>query len=194
MKLNNIVSVGLVAIVAWNFAKPSPSTTATPTTTVPVAAQESQLLSPPISRPAIGGSGNIPADDKLLALEKRLFDLINEERRKRGLNPVIYDAALSQVARNYSHKMATENFFEHTAPDGSQVQNRAENAGIRFNAIGENLAFAQGMPQDIAVEFSQGWMNSPGHRENILTPDWQKSGMGISIKNGKVLATQLFTN
>ena len=130
---------------------------------------------------------NVDAD------EQEIFDLINEERRKKGLTQLSWDASLSQLAREYSAKMARENFFSHYDSKGEAVDDRANAMRIKnWSKIGENLFYCEGYdnPNLTAV---RGWMKSPTHRDNILDPDYNVSGIGIAKSaSGRIYVTQVF--
>jgi len=125
--------------------------------------------------------------------EREIFELINQERSKKGLGELVWDSSLSRLARAYSQKMARENFFSHYDGDGASVESRAKNMSIKnWSKIGENLFFCKGYPNpnDAAV---RGWMKSPTHRDNILDPDFTASGIGIAeSEDGKIYVTQVF--
>jgi uncharacterized protein YkwD len=125
--------------------------------------------------------------------EREIFDLINEERSKKGLGELNWDASLSRLARAYSQKMAQENFFSHYDRSGEAVDGRAKTMRIRnWSKIGENLFYCQGFgnPNELAV---RGWMKSPTHRQNILDPAYTDSGIGIAeSEDGKIYVTQVF--
>ncbi len=125
--------------------------------------------------------------------EKNIFILVNVERRKEKLRNLKWDHDLWRMAEYYSRKMADENFFDHLDPDGRSVVDRAKQFKIKnWTKIGENLFFADGYisPTGEAVT---GWMNSEGHRENILDKDWTHSAIGVYEARGrKTYVTQLF--
>jgi uncharacterized protein YkwD len=107
-------------------------------------------------------------------LEEKMIDMVNEERRKRGLKILRPDPELTAVARAHSKDMFMRGYFSHYTPEGKDPFNRMRAAGIKFLEAGENLALAQTL--SIA---HQGLMNSPGHRENILRPVFGRIGIGI---------------
>ena len=125
--------------------------------------------------------------------EREIFDLINQERNKKGLGELNWDSDLSRLARAYSQKMARENFFSHYDGNGKAVDDRAKDMRIKdWSKIGENLFFCEGYdnPNLMAV---RGWMKSPTHRENILDPDYTDSGIGIAVTGGgRIYITQVF--
>lgn len=125
--------------------------------------------------------------------EREIFELINEERSKKGLGELNWDSSLSRLARAYSQKMARENFFSHYDRSGEAVDGRARRMRIKnWSKIGENLFFSQGYgnPNELAV---RGWMKSNSHRQNILDPDYTDSGIGIAESDdGRIYITQVF--
>lgn len=135
--------------------------------------------------------GNVISEPSLQ--EKNIFILVNVERSKQTLRAVKWDPDLWKMAEYYSRKMADENFFDHLDPDGKSVVDRAKQFKInKWTKIGENLFFADGYisPTGEAVA---GWMNSEGHRENILDKDWTHSAIGVYEARGrKTYVTQLF--
>ena len=97
------------------------------------------------------------------------------------------------MARAHSESMVRRGFFSHVTPNGSRMTDRARAAGIaHFRALGENIAYNQGYddPGGFAVE---NWMLSPGHRANILNPEFQESAIGVFVAaDGTVYLTQEF--
>lgn len=122
--------------------------------------------------------------------EASMIELVNKERVSRGLNSLSFDGNLREVARFHSRDMFQRGYFSHYSPEGQSVVDRAEKFGIDYQVIGENLAFAPSL--DLA---HGGLMNSPGHRANILSPDFHKIGVGVM--DGGVygrMFTQVFSN
>lgn len=105
--------------------------------------------------------------------EERMLELLNKERTSRGLIPVTEDDALRSVGRDHSSDMLARGYFSHVTPDGIDPFQRMEKAGITYEYAGENLALAPTV--DIA---HTGLINSPGHRANILKPEYRKIGIG----------------
>lgn len=126
------------------------------------------------------------------AIERQAFDLINDERQAAGLQPLQWDSEMLYLARIHSENMARQDFFSHTGRDGLTVDGRARQAGVRWQAIGENIAYSQNAakPAQLAV---QCWMDSAGHRRNILSQNWTRAGIGVATApNGKFYITQVF--
>jgi len=141
----------------------------------------------------LSGSGNLFAEkapDR--DLEHNVLDLINKQRVENNLPPLAWNHQVAEIARLHSRDMGWNNYFNHRGLDGKMVSDRAETSGIEWHMIGENIAMLGGFsdPIDHVVE---GWMQSPGHRKNILDPRWKETGIGIFITaNGTYYFTQVF--
>ncbi|HEY9637334.1 MAG TPA: CAP domain-containing protein [Coleofasciculaceae cyanobacterium] len=134
----------------------------------------------------------VPAQSPATAqMEAQVRQRINEIRQKRGLSQLRHNEKLAQVARNYSQQMAEKNFFSHTSPEGSTMVKRVRSAGIFYFMLGENLFMCTNLPQPVPSSI-QGWMNSPGHRENLLRPEYRETGIGVWRKGNSYYFTQLF--
>ena len=129
------------------------------------------------------------------ANEGRILSLINRERERIGLTQLSWDDRLAGLARQYSEKMARENFFDHIDSQGNDVVARARQNRIRgWNKIGENL-FTCSPTDELARLSVKGWMHSPTHRDNILDPEWRDTGIGIAYaRNGEVYITEVFAD
>jgi len=118
------------------------------------------------------------ASDAYSASVSRIFDLINAERRRRGLRPLVFNAQLDQMARIQATNMAYFQKMAHVIPQAQlpALADRAHSVQYPFAEIAENIAL--GYPSAEAVV--QGWMNSPGHRANILNPGVVETGISIA--------------
>lgn len=124
------------------------------------------------------------------AAEQQMFNLVNQERAKVGLQTLVWDEQLAVVARKHSVDMFARGYFSHTDPDGKSPFDRMQAAGIMYTSAGENLAYAA------TVQLAHdGLMRSPGHRANILSVDFGHVGIGVIDGGiyGKMF-TQNFTN
>lgn len=123
-------------------------------------------------------------------LENQMIVLVNNERTKAGFHALTYDPILRDIGRSHSRDMFERGYFAHNSPEGKNVADRAEEMGVKYLVIGENLALAP----DLNLAHT-GLMNSPGHRANILSVDFNKIGIGI-IDGGVygLMVTQIFTN
>lgn len=106
--------------------------------------------------------------------EAQMFADVNRERTKRGLAALQADPQLLVLARSYAAKMFKEGYFSHYTPEGKSPFDRMTEAGVTYTHAGENLALAPSEPLA-----HQGLMNSPGHRANILSPNYKKVGIGV---------------
>ncbi|MBD2020565.1 CAP domain-containing protein [Leptolyngbya sp. FACHB-36] len=141
---------------------------------------------PPGSPPAIAVQSSTTSQ-----MEAQVRQRINEVRRKQGLSELRNNEKLAQVARNYSRRMAEENFFSHNSPKGDTMVKRVRSAGISYVLLGENLFTCTNVPQPVPAAID-GWMNSPGHRKNILQSGFRETGIGVWRKGNKYYFTQLF--
>lgn len=106
--------------------------------------------------------------------ERRMLELVNREREKVGVPPLIVDATIIPVARAHSEDMWRRAYFAHENPEGETPFDRMREGGVSFRAAGENLALAR------TVERAHnGLMNSPGHKRNILDPTFTRIGIGV---------------
>jgi len=109
-----------------------------------------------------------------LSFEEELLDLLNQTRVQAGLDPLSSDPLLTNAAENHSESMAADDFFSHTGADNSSPFERMQLEGYQFRAAGENLAAGYSTPESVL----EAWMNSPGHRANILNSNFTEIGVG----------------
>jgi len=140
--------------------------------------------------------------------EIEVHRLINLEREKYGLQTLEYDEKLASVAKLHSIDMADDEYFAHETPEGLTPTDRASKSdytcqyqigNLIYSGIGENLYMVQGptvsimsTPQSIAESAVSGWMDSPGHKKNILTSNFSKEGIGVSISEFTIHVTENF--
>lgn len=139
----------------------------------PEQSQQAQPETTPV--PDNGGSQTNNGID-VAAYEQEVFDLVNQIREENGLEPFVYNATLAQVARAHSQDMIDRNFFDHYNPDGESPFDRMTDAGIRWSMAAENIAGGQRTPEAVVTA----WMNSPGHRANILG-GCKELGVGLAL-------------
>ncbi|ADL52127.1 CAP domain-containing protein [Clostridium cellulovorans] len=120
------------------------------------------------------------------SIEKEVIRLSNLERSKRGLKPLSEDLKLSRIARLKSQDMSQKNYFSHTSPTYGSPFKMIKSFGINYRSAGENIAKGQRSAQQVV----NSWMNSSGHRANILNPGFTHIGVGYS-PNGNYW-TQMF--
>ncbi|MDP4153788.1 MAG: SafA/ExsA family spore coat assembly protein [Bacillota bacterium] len=137
----------------------------------------------------VGQKINIPEGAPLKSVESQVFDLVNKERAKYGLTPYKMNWELSRVARLKSQDMINKHYFSHTSPTYGSPFKMMESFGLHFSAAAENIA----MGQRTAQEVMNAWMNSPGHRANILSRSCTQIGIGAAkSSNGTLYWTQMF--
>ncbi len=150
-------------------------------------------------------------------LERQIHQIINNERKRHGLHTIAWDDALARIARQHSRDMATRGFFAHESPEGRDFNYRYRMEGYHCaivtgttihlgaeNIMQNNLYdsartvngevfYAWNSQKKIAETTVDSWMNSAGHRKNILTPFWNNEGIGVFIApDDKVYITQNF--
>lgn len=166
---------------------------------------------------AVGGEPLIPDDDQTAdspeplnttATERALTTAVNRERTARGLPPVGYDAGLAAVARNHSADMVARSYYSHESPEGDTAFGRVQAAPVSCASVGENIAAAwwhrpfdsldgererHTTVEQLAEGLVEQWLNSPDHRHNMLSSEWERTGVGVAVTDeGEVLVTQNF--
>jgi uncharacterized protein YkwD len=123
-------------------------------------------------------------------LEAQMLEMVNAERRAAGLKTVQPDTQLTQVARGHSRDMFARGYFAHVSPEGKDLGNRLQQAHVGYLTAGENLALAPTL-----YSAHNGLMHSPGHRANILRPQFGRLGIGV-LDGGShgLMVTQAFRN
>jgi uncharacterized YkwD family protein/spore coat assembly protein SafA len=117
---------------------------------------------------------NIPNIDQTKGVEQQVLELVNQERAKANLQPLKMDWELQRVARTKSCDMAQKGYFSHQSPTYGSPFDMMKQFNISFKTAGENIASGQRTPQEVM----QSWMNSQGHRENILKAEYTHLGVG----------------
>ncbi|MEU2093870.1 CAP domain-containing protein [Streptomyces globisporus] len=175
----------------------APSKSAAPSTSKKPAATPSKKSKAPTTAPekSSAPSSKAPAPPKTSAApppskkpspsptdasaRSEVLALVNQERAKVGCSPLSTSAPLTSLAQNFSEDMAARGFFDHTDPDGDTPWDRAAQAGVQGLAA-ENIARGQADAQAVM----EGWMNSEGHRANILNCDYKTIGIGVHEGSG----------
>lgn len=122
-----------------------------------------------------GQAINIPTlDSGVTSFEQEVIRLVNEIRAENGLKALTYDWELSRVARYKSQDMKDNNYFSHTSPVYGTPFQMIKNFGISYRSAGENIAKGYSTPQAVV----NSWMNSSGHRANILNANYTHIGVG----------------
>ncbi|MFD5986483.1 sigma-70 family RNA polymerase sigma factor [Streptomyces cyaneofuscatus] len=118
----------------------------------------------------------------------QVLQIVNTERAKEGCGPVTSNDLLATAAQRHSADMASRDYFSHTSPDGTDPGDRITAAGYRWSTYGENIAKGQRTPADVM----RSWMDSPGHRANILNCSFKEMGIGKVDSGGGPVWTQKF--
>ena len=155
-----------------------------------VGLSEIKSANPHIANPELIYPGQIlhipKTDSTVLNYENEVIRLVNEIRVQNGLNPLTADWELSRVARYKSQDMKDNNYFSHNSPVYGSPFTMMKNFGISYRSAAENIAKGQRTPQAVV----NGWMNSSGHRANILNATYKKIGVGY-VPSGNYW-TQMF--
>ncbi len=154
----------------------------------------SEIISanPQIKNPALiypGEKITVPDVDATKSIENQVIQLTNQERAKYGLKPLKANWELSRIARYKSADMRDRNYFSHTSPTYGSPFEMIKKFGLSYRSAGENIAAGQTSPQQVV----QAWMNSEGHRANILNSGYTEIGVGY-VKGGsqRYYWTQMF--
>lgn len=152
-----------------------------------IIAANPQFKNPDLIYP--GDKVTVPLFSGVKAIEQEVVRLTNLERQKAGLSPLSHNWQLSRVARYKSEDMRDRGYFSHTSPTYGSPFTMIKNFGISYSAAGENIAMGQKTAQAVV----QGWMNSSGHRANILSKSFTQIGIGYAkSSSGKIYWTQMF--
>lgn len=128
------------------------------------------------------------------AVETAIFNKVNEERAKAGVPTLTYNTVMQKYARIKSQDMGDNNYFSHEDLNGNLITTQMKNDGVSYKAWGENIAYIGGnvSADALAEQFMTNWMNSSGHRANILSTNFSSIGVGVYKIGNKVYATQEF--
>lgn len=136
----------------------------------------------PDSTPPLTPSGSAQS-----SFAAEVASLVNAERARYGLSALTVDAQVQQAAQVRAQE--TVQSFSHTQPSGASFSSALTEAGVSYTRAGENIAYGQATPQAVVAS----WMNSEGHRANILSRNFTKIGVGYTLSGGTVYWAQLFT-
>ncbi|PRX20894.1 CAP domain-containing protein [Actinoplanes italicus] len=176
----------------WGGAPRPPATPAAVRTTSPPA-EPSRAVQPapraadaapdgdPIvaSRTAITASSVSPGLQA--PVQQQVLALVNRNRRTAGCDPITLDRRLIEAANRHAADMARRDYFDHESPRGDRAGERVTDAGYVWRRYGENIAKGQDSPYEVMND----WMNSPGHRENILDCQLDQMGVGLALASDK---------
>lgn len=138
-----------------------------------------------------GDKVNIPVvDQEILSTQEEILNLVNQERAKQGLSALELDWQVSRVAQYKSEDMANKNYFSHTSPTYGTPFDMLKSFNVDYRSAGENIAKGQ----KTASAVMTAWMNSSGHKANILGQSYTHLGVGYYVKNGTPYWTQMFVS
>lgn len=127
-------------------------------------------------------------DANTTSIEQQVVNLVNQQRFKNGLSPLTLNWQVSRVARYKSHDMCDRNYFSHTSPTYGSPFDMLKQFNVNYSTAGENIAKGQKSAQAVM----NSWMNSSGHRANILNKNFTQIGVGYYKSNGTTYWTQMF--
>ena len=130
----------------------------------------------------------------MAAVETAIYNKVNEERAKAGVPALTYNTVMQKYARIKSQDMGDKKYFSHEDLNGNLITTQMKKDGVSYKAWGENIAYIGGnvSADTLAQQFMTNWMNSSGHRENILSTKFSSIGVGVYKIGNKVYATQEF--
>lgn len=129
-------------------------------------------------------------------IEKEILKFTNQERTKRGLKALTFNPELQELAKIHNKNMNDHDFFDHEDQNGMKIGERRKAFFPEIiGGIGENIAFNKGYEiEGTAKRLVKQWMNSPGHRENILRKEFTQLGVGVLVEGNEIYGTQVFGN
>jgi uncharacterized YkwD family protein len=180
-EINSIIEKYLASLgmtVTQNTVKrPAPTPAQAPTPApAPTTEQTTQASTTPVQQEPAQAEATATSESSysLSAYEQKVVDLTNQERAKNGLPALKVDVTLSKMARDKSQDMSTNHYFSHTSPTYGSPFDMMKKYGITYSYAGENIAMGQRTPEEVVTA----WMNSDGHRKNILSPNFTSIGVG----------------
>ncbi|MEY2191986.1 CAP domain-containing protein [Neobacillus sp. BF23-41] len=149
---------------------------AQPNQTVPTQEPAQTATPQPVQQQPVTATppSSTPTTSSLSAYEQKVVDLTNQERAKNGLSALKVDVTLSKMAHEKSRDMSANGYFSHTSPTYGSQFDMMKKYGITYRYAGENIAMGQRTPEEVV----KAWMNSEGHRKNILSPNYNYIGVG----------------
>lgn len=125
-------------------------------------------------------------------VEQLIFQKVNKERLANGVSQLSYNTTMQNYARIKSKDMGDNKYFNHEDLRGNLITTKMQSDGVSYSAWGENIAYISGNANDLAEQFMKNWMNSEGHRANILSANFTSIGIGVYKIGDRVYATQEF--
>ncbi len=151
------------------------------------------LITLPLAAANVPSTAAVPSLAAAADIEEQVFQAINRIRAENHLAPLSAAKDLNSVARSHSQDMATRDYFGHVSPEGDSLRTRITRNGItNWNRLAENLAMNYGYNDPVRTAV-KGWLESPGHRHNILDVNLTETGIGVAMDaKGRIYLTQLF--
>lgn len=165
----------------------SPAASSAPpvaSSTAPTSKAPTSTTKKPTQTGAANGGGNTESSGP----KAEVLRIVNQERAKAGCGPLTANNQLANAAQGHSADMAANDYFSHTSRNGDQMADRVDAAGYRWRSLGENIAKGQQTPASVM----QAWMNSSGHRANILNCGFRNIGVGLAFDGNSPVWTQNF--
>jgi uncharacterized protein YkwD len=185
-------------VLAVHVRAPTPITQRERTAAVPSPATTTPPTTPPevvVTAPPPPAQVTQEQSDVASQIEAMIFSLTNTEREKNGLAPLVADPALAQIARTHSSDMLAHQYFNHTDLAGCDLSCRFAASGYSYWSIGENIHMMSGYnlnASDSAQKIVSDWMNSPGHRANMLNASFTRTGVGVAVQGSTIYSTTDF--
>ena len=183
--VGGLLAVGLISMLSHNHADNSgtgSAKTAVNNTTASTTTTNNN------TRSNTGTSASTSTGTDLASMEKQAFTLLNQDRQANGLKALALNSSLTKLGENYAQDMINRNYFSHYNPEGQSPFDRMKAAGISYSYAGENIAINNTVP---GAETA--FMNSSGHRANILNTNYTEVGIGIrKSSNGSLYVVQEF--
>lgn len=144
--------------------------------------------------PAPTNSSTVTGDDFLAAVEQEIFRIVNVERANAGMGSLLYNYTMEKYARVKAKDMGDKDYFAHEDLQGKKMIDYIQQDGVPYTAWGENIAYYSGAidVSTLAQKFMTNWMNSPGHRANILSGNFESIGVGVYKIGSTYYAVQEF--
>jgi uncharacterized protein YkwD len=134
------------------------------------------------------GADVVPAADNFAVVEQATLCLVNQQRAANGVGALVENGTLTSASAGYSQRMIAQGFFAHESPDGGTLVDRLTGAGYLGGddawVVGENIGWGQGTLAT-ARSMVSAWMDSPGHRANMLSDDYTEVGLGLALGTPK---------
>ena len=159
----------------------------------PIEKPVEEVVQKPVEQPK--ESNIVPDNSSYIAeIEQAIFQRFNQERTAAGLSALSYNTTMQSYARIKSKDMGDNGYFSHEDQQGNLITVQMKSHGISYRAWGENIAYIKGMTGNsaLATRFMDNWMNSPGHKANILSTNFSSIGVGVYKIGDAYYATQEF--